>query len=676
MDAESQENDSPRPPVAGSPPVPGSPPAAARRRDPPRGRGFFWSRRRSRGFQRLYEAERELRAGEQRFKAAFEHAPMGIAFMQPDRTVGHVNATFANLLGYTVLELEGMTIAEITHPDDRAETARLVKATLAGEIDGFKVDKRYLRKDGSDVWTTVSVTLVRDEQGRPATFLATISDISARRAAEEALRAGEARFRGLFETALIGFSLHEVVRDASGAPVDYVFLEANQAFGEYTGLAPAEIVGRRVTEVIPGVEASGLIELYGRVALGGEPQRLETYFEPLDRYYDIQVFSPRPGQFATAFLDVTERVRAQRTLEAFFDSQSVGLGILDRELRYVRVNETLADINEVAVADHLGRAFREVLPDRGASIVPVLERALQGEVVDSLEVSGGTSAEPGVEHHWLASYFPVAGEGGPVEAIGLVAIDISGRRAAERELAEMNQGLERRVLERTIELEAANQELEAFSYSVSHDLRAPLRALDGFSLALLQDYGEHLDDTGKDYLARVRAAAQRMGQLIDDMLMLSRVTRREMVREQVDLSALARAVLADLREAQPQRAVEADVADDLVASGDPALLRIVLQNLLMNAWKFTSRRPEAHIAVGEVRRDAGAAYFVRDDGAGFDATYVDKLFTPFQRLHAAEEFPGTGVGLATVARIVRRHGGSVWAEGAVDCGATFYFTLH
>ena len=418
------------------------------------------------------------------------------------------------------------------------------------------------------------------------------------------------------------------------------------------------------------------LEIYGETALGGQTHRFETYFEPLDRHFDIQVYSPQPGQFATGFVDVTERRRAQRTLEAFFDSQSVGLGILDRDLRYVRVNETLADINQVSVADHLGRTFQDVLPDHGASLVPVLERALQGEEVDGLEVSGGTTSEPDVEHHWLESYFPVAGEGGPVEAIGLVAIDVSGRRDAERELAEMNVDLERRVLERTLELEAANKELEAFSYSASHDLRAPLRALDGFSLALLEDYGEQLDDTGRDYLARVRAAAQRMGQLIDDLLTLSRVTRREMAREKVDLSALARDTLADLREAEPERAVDAAVADGLVANGDSALLCIVLQNLLANAWKLTSRKQEAHIEVGVDRRDGVAAYYVRDDGAGFDATYVDKLFTPFQRLHTAAEFPGTGIGLATVKRIVRRHGGTVWAEGAVDSGATIYFTLH
>ena len=502
-----------------------------------------------------------------------------------------------------------------------------------------------------------------------------ISDISARRAAEEALQASEARFRGLFTTALIGFALHEIVLDAAGDPLDYVFLEANEAFCAYTGLVPSAIIGRRVTEVIPGVERSGLIEAYGRVANGGEPQRLETYFEPLDRFYDIQVFSPQPGQFATAFLDVTDRVRAQQALAAFFDSQGVGLGIVDRELRFVRVNETFADIDRTTVADHRGRLAADVFGAHVASIVPAVEAALRGESVHSLEVSGGTAAAPDVEHHWLVSCFPVAGEGAGVDAVGLVAVDISGRRDAERDLAAMNVDLEKRVIERTFELEQSNTELEAFSYSVSHDLRAPLRALDGFSLALVDDYGDQLDDTAKDYLARIRAASQRMGRLIDDMLALSRVSRQQMAREPVDLSALARGVLADLRDADPERVVVAEVTDGLNAAGDPALLRVALQNLIANAWKFSSRRPEAHIEVGVERHDGVTAYFVRDDGAGFDARYVDKLFTPFQRLHAAGEFPGTGVGLATVQRIVRRHGGTVWAVGAIDCGATFYFTL-
>jgi len=236
--------------------------------------------------------------------------------------------------------------------------------------------------------------------------------------------------------------------------------------------------------------------------------------------------------------------------------------------------------------------------------------------------------------------------------------------------------LERRVAERMAELEAANRELEAFSYSVSHDLRAPLRSIDGFSHALVEDQADKLDEQGKNLLGRVRAAAQRMGQLIDDLLVLSRVTRGEMHRERVDLSGLAQATAEELRKEGPERTAEFIIADGLVANGDEQLLRVVLANLLGNAWKFTSKHEKARIEFAAARQQSGEpAYFVRDDGAGFDMAYVDKLFGPFQRLHAMHEFPGSGVGLASVQRIIRRHGGRVWAEAEVEHGATFYFTL-
>jgi PAS domain S-box-containing protein len=225
------------------------------------------------------------------------------------------------------------------------------------------------------------------------------------------------------------------------------------------------------------------------------------------------------------------------------------------------------------------------------------------------------------------------------------------------------------------EAEAANQELESFSYSVAHDLRSPLRSIDGFSLALLEDYGDKLDDEGRAMLARVRAAAGRMAQLIDDLLGLSRVTRAELRRERVDLSALAEEVVARLRGTEPERRVDVQIEPGLEVLGDAALLRIALENLLANAWKFSAKRPVAHLVVGARAESAERAYFVRDDGAGFDMTYANKLFGAFQRLHKQSEFDGTGVGLATVSRIVRRHGGRVWAEGQVDQGATFYFTL-
>jgi light-regulated signal transduction histidine kinase (bacteriophytochrome) len=253
---------------------------------------------------------------------------------------------------------------------------------------------------------------------------------------------------------------------------------------------------------------------------------------------------------------------------------------------------------------------------------------------------------------------------GPHVAFTAIIRDITARKEAEDTL--------RRY---AAQLEAANNELEAFSYSVSHDLRAPLRSLDGFSQALLEDYHDGLDDTGRDFLQRVRGASQRMGTLIDDLLSLSRVTRGELQLSEVNLSALAAAVAAELQKSDPARDVAFAIAPELVARADAGLVRIVLQNLLGNAWKFTGKRSPAHVEVGVTAHDGRRAFFVRDDGAGFDMAYAAKLFGAFQRLHGSDEFPGSGIGLATVQRIIHRHGGEVWAEGAPDRGATFYFTL-
>jgi signal transduction histidine kinase len=236
--------------------------------------------------------------------------------------------------------------------------------------------------------------------------------------------------------------------------------------------------------------------------------------------------------------------------------------------------------------------------------------------------------------------------------------------------------LEQRVDERTFELAAANKELESFSYSVSHDLRAPLRTIDGFSHALLEDCADRLDDAGKTHLKRIRAATQRMGLLIDDLLNLSRLSRTEMHRQSLDISALASSIASDLEIAQPERHIDLRIEGGLKTTADPGLLRVVLENLLSNAWKFTSKRPSAKIEFGRAQVKGTPAYFIRDDGAGFDPAYADRLFGAFQRLHSMTEFAGTGVGLATVQRIVHRHGGQIWAESAVGQGATFYFTLN
>jgi PAS domain S-box-containing protein len=264
-------------------------------------------------------------------------------------------------------------------------------------------------------------------------------------------------------------------------------------------------------------------------------------------------------------------------------------------------------------------------------------------------------------------------EGKPIRIAG-VAIDITTRKAAEEGVGRMNAELEQRVRARTAQLEAMNRELEAFAYSVSHDLRAPLRSICGFSEVVLERYADRLDALGQEYLKRTCASGHHMERLIDDLLKLSRLGQSELRLQNVNLSALVESIAAELRKAEPNRAVDLVIAPGLRAEGDERLLRVALDNLLRNAWKFTSRNPRARIEFG-FAAEPEPAFFVRDDGVGFDPAYAGKLFGVFQRLHSANEFPGTGIGLATVRRIITRHSGRTWATSAVSQGATFYFTL-
>lgn len=330
-----------------------------------------------------------------------------------------------------------------------------------------------------------------------------------------------------------------------------------------------------------------------------------------------------------------------------------------------RADEVLGKPIDLLLPEHFAAAHRRHVQEFGAAPETGRHMGKRGELTGR--------RKDGAEFPVEATISKVATDGQAVYTA--ILRDITERRRAENEIRQLNAELEERVRQRTADLEAANRELESFSYSVSHDLRAPLRGIDGFSQALVEDYADKLDDQGKSYLQRVRAASQRMAELIDDMLKLARVTRAPMHHEPVDLGAQAYSIVAELQRSQPQRPVEVVIEPDLNAAGDPKLLRVLLENLLANAWKFTGRHPHPKIELGARRDNGTTVYFVRDNGAGFDMKYVHKLFGAFQRLHTTTEFPGTGVGLATVQRIVHRHGGRVWAEAAEGHGATFSFTL-
>jgi light-regulated signal transduction histidine kinase (bacteriophytochrome) len=277
----------------------------------------------------------------------------------------------------------------------------------------------------------------------------------------------------------------------------------------------------------------------------------------------------------------------------------------------------------------------------------------------------------GERHIFQGSYIPRFNPQGEVDGLIGYFHDTTEQKKVDEEIRNLNDALQHRAAE----LEAANRELEAFSYSASHDLRAPLRSIDGYSHILLEDSASHLNDESKAHLVEIVRATERMSHLIDGMLTLSRITRAQLQTRNVNLSAMAAEIFNELRKQEPKRQVDVRIEPDLQAKGDPQLLQILLDNLMGNAWKFSGRQRVANIQFGKTGNDGETVFFVRDNGVGFDMKYAGKLFGAFQRLHKSGDFPGTGIGLATVLRVVSRHGGRIWAESQVDRGTTFYFTL-
>jgi PAS domain S-box-containing protein len=618
-----------------------------------------------------------LRKSEERYMLAAQIGHSGAWEIWPKEGKILFDGNLTRLLGYEEHELsENLADWIATVPEYvRDKVSSAMQAVIDGRSDSYLVEHPVCRKDGSIGWVFVQGQLVSDPDAANLRLVGSSVDITERKRAEEALQ-------------LTQFSLDHAPESVFWIQQDGSMSYVNEEACRSLGYSREELIGLHVWDIDPDFLEEQWPAQWESTRRMEQKTFERRHREKCGRIHpvEISVVHTLYGDVEqhTAFVrDITERKCAeaaikqlnedledrveQRTAMVKLQAQIIdqthdSIVTTDLEGYVDSWNRGAERLFGVPTDDAIGRHVSFIYPEQEqefllTEVVPTLKEKGQHETEVRMRRADGS-----VFYAHLSLSMLCDDRGSPRGMVGY-SIDISELKQREQKLNELAQ-----------RLGASNRELEAFSYSVSHDLRAPLRAIDGFSLTLLEDYGDRLDETAHDYLKRVRNGAQRMGQLIDDLLQLSRVNRGELNLQAIDMSKLADEVVSELRAGEPTRKLEWYLDPDLIIQGDLTLVRVMLDNLLGNAWKFSSSEPISKISFGR-KADMPTVYYVQDNGVGFDMRYVDKLFGAFQRLHQESEFPGTGIGLATVQRIVNRHGGRVWAEAQENQGATFYFTF-
>ncbi|WP_223906809.1 PAS domain S-box protein [Geobacter sp. AOG1] len=619
----------------------------------------------------LKDAEVALRIRD----AAIATSINAVAFSDTNGLLTYVNPAFIKMWGYTDEgDVLGRSAASFWHTPEKI---REVKDSL--RHDGcWSGELVAVRSDGTLFDVKLSAAVIADEGGTPLCMMASFIEVTERRKAEEALAEKENRYRLLVETMAEGVAIHELELDNAGHAVDYRILDVNPAYEKHTGLSRKQSLGKRASELYGTAEAPYL-DIFAPIALNGGHCDFETYFPPMDKHFRISVFSPAPGRFATIFIDISQNKRHEEDLRR---SEDKFRQLLEHSPIAIAIN------NKDGHMEYLNKRFVELfgytlddIPDAETwwkRAYPVESDRQEAKRTWKEAVAKSHGNHNRIER---SEYRVTRKDGSECIAeifgatIGDCMMIILNDITAIKQSLEQIEYLNTALAARAAELESSNRELDAFSHTISHDLRTPLSNISGYAQLMQEMYGDRLDGQARDFLQEIHGATERMDSMIDSLLKFSAVSRQPLTKVRVDLNAVAANVITELQLTAPQRRVQFITSRRAYVQGDPTLLRIVMANLLGNAWKYTAKRESTVIRFDVTERDGKKVYSIRDNGVGFDKKLADQIFTPFHRLHKAEDFQGTGIGLATAQRIIHRHGGEIWAEAEVDKGATFFFTL-